>query len=157
MPTPTYTPLATVTLGSTATVITFSSIPATPYRDLIIQGQIGPFSPVMLGEINGSGSNFTYFRIYGDNTTASASIGSDNNIGDSFGASSPISFVWQFLDYSVTDKHKSSLIRVGSSTGRLFAGTLRWAQTTAINSISIKANTGSFPAGTTLSLYGIVS
>ena len=35
MPTPTYTPLATVTLGTSAASVTFSSIPAT-YRDLIL-------------------------------------------------------------------------------------------------------------------------
>jgi len=35
MPTPTYTPLATVTLGSATSSVTFSSIPAT-YRDLIL-------------------------------------------------------------------------------------------------------------------------
>ena len=35
MPTPTYTPLATVTLGTAASSVTFSSIPAT-YRDLIL-------------------------------------------------------------------------------------------------------------------------
>jgi hypothetical protein len=35
MPTPTYTPLATVTLASTASSVTFSSIPAT-YRDLVV-------------------------------------------------------------------------------------------------------------------------
>jgi hypothetical protein len=57
MPTPTYTPLATVTLGTTAASVTFSSIPAT-YRDLIfVLSGLGGSANITLRYNGDSGSN----------------------------------------------------------------------------------------------------
>jgi hypothetical protein len=88
------------------------------------------------------------------NTPFSDSV-NDDNIGDTFG-SGQVTFSWQLFDYSTTDKHKTNLIRVGSASGRVFAYAQRWAQTTAINSVSIRTNQ-TFSVGTTFSLYGRIA
>jgi hypothetical protein len=145
-----------VTLGTSASSVTFSSIPAT-YRDLIVQGYIMPFGNVINAKINNSDSNFSRVRMAGDGSTFFSDSGTDRNIGDNFGATAAITFKWQLMDYSATDKHKTNLIRIGSASGRVFAFAQRWAETTAINSITIEANSGSFSLGTTLSLYGVIA
>ena len=60
------------------------------------------------------------------------------------------------MDYSATDKHKTTLVRNDQSgvTG-MWAG--RWANTAAINRLDIIGANGTFPIGTTLNLYGIVA
>jgi len=82
MPTPTYTPLATVTLGSTAASVTFSSIPAT-YRDLILiitAQRTG--SPVNVGmRFNGdSGSNYSSVFMTGTGSSAISGTVSGTNV-----------------------------------------------------------------------------
>jgi hypothetical protein len=72
MPTPTYTPLATVTLGSSASSVTFSSIPGT-YRDLILifDGTGSGTTGNLRMTFNGSTlSNFTDVRMYNFNNSS---------------------------------------------------------------------------------------
>lgn len=67
------------------------------------------------------------------------------------------------MDYSATDKHKTTLIRNGKQGGsndgvEAIAG--RWANTAAITSLEIFSITGggiTFSAGSTFALYGIAS
>jgi hypothetical protein len=65
MPTPTYTPLANVTLGATAATVTFGSIPAT-MRDLVVIVNGTTSSNVFTGlRFNSdSGSNYTFVRMF---------------------------------------------------------------------------------------------
>jgi hypothetical protein len=66
-----------------------------------------------------------------------------------------------FLDYSATDKHKTTLTRSGysdlSSVATVEATAIRWANTAALTSIVFSTNVGSFSTGSTFALYGIAS
>ena len=167
MPTPTYTPLANITLGSTATSVTFSSINQS-YRDLIIifTGSINTADRVGAIRFNGdSGSN--YFRLSMTGTGSGTSSSTLNGTATDFyytGAGNlQADAIINIMDYSATDKHKSIVSRSNVPSERTFAGTNRWANTAAITSIQLLPTTtgfsasGSFNIGTTFALYGIVA
>lgn len=158
MPTPTYTPLATVTLGSLSSSVTFSNIPAT-YRDLILVGN-GTISGTQ-GTVrfnNDSNSNYTAIGLLGDINEAGSYADSTAIV---FFNQSPMTGILQIMDYSTTNKHKTYLHRDGSATttGFITAQAGRWSNTAAITTVSIHAIGGpgtGFASGVTFNLYGIV-
>jgi hypothetical protein len=159
LPTPTYTALANITLGSSASSITFSSIPAT-YRDLVLVADYST-SPSSACEIrfNGdTGSNYSTVTMRGDGTSAfstsytAAFIQPSNGTGEA--ANTRNLFTFQVMDYSATDKHKTSLLRM-NNPGHTQAQANRWANTAAITSVAIYNAT--FLTGATFALYGIAS
>jgi hypothetical protein len=166
MPTPTYVPLATVTLGSSASSVTFSSIPAT-YRDLVLVcnwQNSGSGSAGRL-QLNGNtGAN--YFGVWMTGTGTSAISSSETSetsariAGASVGPANTYSntAILQFLDYSATDKHKTVISRFGSASTESQATASRYASTSAITSIRFFDILGqTFQTGSTFNLYGIVS
>ena len=162
MPTPTYTPLATVTLGSSASSVTFSSIPAT-YRDLVVvlSGTMNTYDSSAIRFNADSGSNYNYVFMFGNGSTT-GSISAANTfgyIGDVSATTRGINII-QVMDYSATDKHKTYLSRANISDSSTNAIAGRWANTAAITSVQILAGatgTRTFSTGTTLNLFGIAS
>ena len=160
MPTPTYIPLANITLGSSASSVTFSSIPGT-YRDLVlvINGAISASAPARGAELffnaDETSSNYSQVGAYSDGTAASYTAA---NQGFAITNTQSTVFI-QIMDYSATDKHKTTLFRYGAGAAETGMVAGRWASTSAITSLSIKdASSGfTFNAGTTFSLYGIAS
>jgi hypothetical protein len=161
MPTPTYTPLATVTLGTTASSITLSNIPAS-YRDLIIvfEGSVSSGDNELGCRYNGdSGTNYSHVYAVGFPTTSTASVAQTNYTTARFGniTTTRSNQILQIMDYSATDKHKTMLIRTnnGSATSEVWMMVNRWANTAAINSILILPSASTLTTGTTVNLYGI--
>jgi hypothetical protein len=158
MPTPTYTPLATVTLGTAVSSVTFGSIPAT-YRDLVLvysSSYSTSGGEATLIRVNSdAGSNYSTVRMFGTGSSTGSDTNpnppSTNGIEGGFELSNCI---FQFLDYSATDKHKTVLGRPDRSSA-VVATASRWANTAAITSILIKPNTKNFAIGSIFSLYGI--
>lgn len=156
MGTPTYTPLANITLGSSASSVTFSSIPAT-YRDLIVVGDYtGSTVALVLMEFNGSASGYTAVEMSGSSGGGvSSSTATNINFGAIYG-SNKMTVISQIMDYSATDKHKTVLRRGNNAQqSELNAAAGRWASTSAITSISIATTGGTFSSGSTFALYGI--
>jgi hypothetical protein len=157
MPTPTYTPLATVTLATTATSLTFSSIPST-YRDLVIvvDGTDAAFTNVVLRFNGDSGSNYSNVLMRPGVPPATASEAFTDNLGyvGQLGTSRGNTII-QIMDYSATDKHKTALGRGNVASTSLGAFVTRWANTSAITSVLVQGST--FQTGTTVNLYGIAS
>jgi hypothetical protein len=163
MMTATYTPLANVTLASTASSIVFNSIPNT-YKDLVIVFLGRATSTVQAGmRFNGdtSGSNYSSTRISGNGSTASTANTTDTYIRLSrfaLGATtSGVQFNINIMDYSATDKHKTVLSRADNAAYAAEAIVNRWASTAAINSVRILTDANSWAVGTTVALYGIVA
>jgi hypothetical protein len=156
MPTPTYTALATVTLGSSASSVTFSSIPAT-YRDLIVVVEgLSAGGDSALMTLNGdTGSNYTYVRMFGTGSGSGASSSGTSreifNIYSSRGTN-----IIQIMDYSATNKHKTSISRSNTANTIVMAFASRWANTAAVNSVALSLGGTTFAATTTLSLYGVI-
>jgi hypothetical protein len=63
--------------------------------------------------------------------------------------------VVQIFDYSVTDKHKTTLTRTTIPDAATLAHGSRWANTAAVNTVAVVAFIGSFSIGSTISLYGV--
>jgi hypothetical protein len=156
MPTPTYTPLATVTLGSSAASVTFSSIPAT-YRDLIliVNGTASAGQNIKgIFNSDSTASNYSRVTAYGDGSSTASGSANDNSF--LYFQTSQSIITCQVMDYSATDKHKSVLVRTSnSSLAEMTAA--RWANTAAITSFQILTTTGTFSTGTTFSLYGVIA
>ena len=167
----TYTPIATTTIANNTTnSYTFSSIPTT-YTDLIliVNGSLYG-SPnrtsfvIQLG--NGSldtGTNYSSTWVAGNGTTAVSSRYSNGSnlltghISEAMGTT-----IVQFMNYANTSTYKTVLAR-GNSLGQVGsfdvgAFVSLWRSTSAINTMKIYPNDGSFyTSGTTLTLYGIAS
>jgi len=157
----TYTPLATVTLGTSVSSVTFSSIPST-YRDLIL---------VFAG--TRTGNNNVQYRFNSDTGTNYATvIAAGNGSGTTTGAES-LSFLFstsytlqtdtqlntilQVMDYSATDKHKATLLRFSQAGSGVSIAAGRWANTAAITSVQIYTGNNDFGSGSTFSLYGVIA
>ena len=161
MPTPTYTPLATVTLGSSASSVTFSSIPAT-YRDLILVmngSSSSGFGGALVRFNADSGSNYNDVLMYGYGGGTFGSESRANQTSGQIGVTSDTisTFVVQVLDCSATDKHKTFLSREGFASGETLATAGRWANTSAITSLQVFYASRTFSAGHTFSLYGVIA
>jgi hypothetical protein len=168
MPTPTYTPLATVTLASAAASVTFSSIPAT-YRDLIlvVANLSATAANTLYARLNGdTGSNYSFVIATGSSGGAQSVSSASNSNGLFMGAAqqglpitSPSQAILQIMDYSATDKHKTALGRYGSTgQSEVDMSATRWANTAAVTSLLVRiAPSGSFNSGVSLSLYGVIS
>lgn len=158
-------PIATITLGSSASSVEFSSIPQN-YRDLVLvfSGQTQDDSTTFLtANINNdltssysflaiagrfSGSVFT--EAFSDVSAARLSVvaRADNEASG---------VITTFFDYSATDKYKTYISRGmdASSIGATEALVGRWENVSAINLLKIQSIRGIFSAGSTFSLYGI--
>lgn len=165
MPTSTYFPLANITLGSAASTVTFSSIPAT-YRDLVLISSVrlttGGAAGSLLFRANGdSGNNYSWVYMLGNGAlpASASSVGVSIGVVGQAESSSTSSFgvgVAHFLDYSATDKNKTVLARADATSNGPQAWTTRWANNAAITSLVI-SSAESMVAGSSFSLYGIAS
>jgi hypothetical protein len=160
MPTQTYRPLATVTLGSAVNSVTFSSIPAT-YRDLIfvISGTLVSGGSDTQLRVNGdSGSNYNRVYMFGNGSTTESGASSNQPQFLPWNASTTQSnAIGQLMDYSATDKHKTLLSRQDLTTVGVSAQAQRWANTAAITTLAFSVSGTNYAIGTTFSLYGVIA
>lgn len=159
-----YVPLATKTLTvGTAQEVNFTSI-SQAYRDLICV--VTALSSAGTGNINSNqinadaGSNYSivYMRGSGSAASSSTASGTSYDSGVFISTTSPANAIFQFMDYSATDKHKTVLIRANQTSAdagaTVGATAVRWASTAAITQFRIRANT-TFAIGSTFTLYGV--
>lgn len=158
MPTNTYTPIASITLGSNTTSVSFASIPNT-YRDLVLVFNGATTASVvgLILQFNGdTGSNYPIVVAQYD---GSATSGTASTTSMELGVltTGRGNVIAQIMDYSAADKHKTVLSR-GDQAGdrtRMTAG--RWSNTNAINAITVATNINQMASGSTISLYGVLS
>lgn len=168
----TYKLITSTTLSSTASSVTFSNIPQT-YTDLILhQSAISNVSTALAGnynlEFNGVTTGYSGRRIYADPSGGAASdtgtpkwagfipgTGATQNVPNSctlyIGNYTSSNFKPWKLDVVVENLTSSAYEGLGTNL---------WSNTAAITSIVLKdissgANTGSFLANSTFTLYGI--
>jgi hypothetical protein len=159
MPTPTYIPLATITLTTTDSQIVFSSIPAT-YRDLIlvVDASYSAATSLRVRLNSDTGSNYPVVWMGNLENSTYTLANTYDYLRPEFtdpAAGSRRAYTFQFLDYSATNKHKTALSRVSAGATVVVAGAHRWANTSAINTILLFLGSGNFQVGSTFSLYGI--
>lgn len=152
----TYVALANITLGSSASSVTFSSIPGT-YRDLIIvaAGTSVSSADDVRVYYNGDTTNGNYASVQMLGTGATA--GSNTFLTAGVFATDRSQIIFQIMDYSATDKHKTLLSRSDRPGATVQANAYRWANTAAVNTVRIQMIGISFAAGATFNLFGIAS
>lgn len=150
-----YTAIASQTLGSSASSVTFSSIPGT-FRDLVlvVNTRTTVADTIITGQVNGSAADLFNVDMIGNGSTATSSTA--NRIFFGYSNADWQLAVLQILDYQVTDKHKSMLLRSNSTSASpgVRANAIRWASTSAITSLTIVSGS-QLEAGSTFSLYGV--
>ena len=157
MATPAWVPLASTTLSSSASSVTFGSIPS-GYKDLtlVVQANNTTTDEGTRVRVNSdSGSNYPYVYMRGNGSTATSGSGTLTYIAgsDNFSAVGSIG-IYQFMDYSATDKHKTILTRGGIASDDTKAYATRWVSTSAITTIEISPTGNQFASGSTFSLWG---
>lgn len=163
MPTPTYVPLATVTLGASASSVSFSSIPAT-YRDLVVVMDLTTSVDNGLVQMelnaNASGYNFVFMSGNGSTTTSGASTGNTFmrlNLTTRTNSTTRSNFIANLLDASATDKHKTVISRFNNASTGTEAFANRWGNTARVTSVRLFLGSGNFNSASIFSLYGIAS
>ena len=156
----TYESIATQTLSSTATTVTFSSITSS-YTDLImvISAFTGNDVPEYTMRFNGdSGTNYSVTTLEGAGSVAISQRQSNQPqmyiVGFQAGTyTEPYTTLIHFMNYSNTTTNKTILSRSSSNAASAYCGL--WRSTTAINTIAITRPSSNFSANTTFTLYGI--
>jgi len=160
----TYEKIATTTLGSAASTLDLTSIPAT-FTDLRLV-VIGADNDslgynIRLQYNNDTGNNYSFTDLRGDGSSSnSLRVSNDNYIfAGSMPASSTIPFLATLDIFSYAGStFKTALVT--SSTDANDSGSSRrlvglWRSTSAITSIKLISNGGTYTAGTIATLYGI--
>ena len=157
-----YDALATVTVGATSVAnITFTGIPNT-YKHLQIRALV-KFAGGDYGDIRFNGdtttSNYRNHILYGIGSgTPSAVTAANAAYFPTEGRASVSAHILDILDYSNTTKNKVTRELGGFDTngaGQIFLTSNLWMNTSAINSISITAFSGTFTQYSQFTLYGV--
>lgn len=157
MTTNTYEKIASVELTSSASSITFSSLPQN-YRDLVVYAE-GAYSSATTfnSRLNGdSGTNYQRTFIYvieTPNVAASAAL--SPQFTHSGGMANPLVLI-NFLDYSQADKYTTVISRANDTNLSDFRS-LAWLNTSPVTSIEFSPNAGTFSAGFKISMWGVVA
>jgi len=161
----TYEPIATTTLGSAQSNVTFSSIPGT-YTDLVavINASASTTAQAWFNT-NVSGSNlFSDTRLSGDGSSATSARRSSQDesvmtlAGEVGTTAHSFTAIIHFMNYANTTTYKTIIWRTGDAGGSTTAGVGLRRDTSAINSITFDlSSTPTYSAGSTFTLYGIAS
>lgn len=162
--------LASATLSTTASSVTFAGIPQ-GYKHLQIRSTArdnsaaGTVTYMKVNFNNDSGSNYAYHRLFGDGSGVTTDSGSsiaqtyanfalaNSSTTQIMGAS-----IIDILDYTSTSKHKTIRTFAGADqngSGRVGISSGLWMSTSAITSIVLVADTGTFGANSSFALYGV--
>jgi len=167
----TYEKIATNTLGSTASEVIFSSIPAT-YTDLILivcarSTSTGTANALNMQYNSDTGTNYGLVDMYGtgSNATNTEKYGniSFSDCGRLASAASSstapgVNIVHIFI-YKNTVTNKTSIARsaAGNESYRTYEAVSAWRNNAAITSIRLFPTSDTFASGSTFTLYGILA
>ena len=157
----TYTPIATQTLGSAASSVTFSSISGS-YTDLVlvINGKtVTSTADLYMRFNNDTGTNYSNTSLIGDGSAVASTRGSGVSVIKLNTNSTGDSTVWKInvMNYANTTTYKTTLSRFDYAGGGTEAYVNLWRDTSAINRIDILPSTGNLDTGMVLTLYGIAA
>ena len=158
----TYEPIASVTLGTAAAEVEFTSIAGT-YTDLVLvfMGMHAATNgtPIYL-TFNGSATNYSDTILSGNGSAASstrhssgARIRLDNATG--FNTTNPLVGHVSIMSYANTSVFKTCLAGIADPTFGVDRIVGLWRDTTAITSVKVTSNSGNLASGFTAALYGI--
>lgn len=155
----TYEKIATTTLGSATSTVTFSSISGS-YTDLVLIGNGSASAGVTLGVRFNSdtGNNYSNTNMYGSGTAAIS--GRDTNVNQAYYTNWYTTYDgtinMNIQNYSNTTTYKTAIVKGGNAGNYTWASALLWRSTSAITSVTLLADGTTFSSGSTFTLYGIL-
>lgn len=159
----TYELISTTTLGSSASSITFSSIPTGTYKHLQIRGAYRYVTTTGADgfylRFNGDeGSNYSHHRMLGNGSSVSSANGTNQtSIFAAFITSQFGGMVMDILDAFNTSKYKTTRALMGAlgSVNEIHLTSGNWRSTSAVSSITLISPASAIETGSRFSLYGI--
>jgi hypothetical protein len=163
----TYTLIASNTVSTAVSSITFSSIPAT-YTDLLLKGSArdstgGGGAAVVKVQFNGSTANFTGNYIYGTGSTAGSQTDQPRMVGNapggSYTANTFSNFEFYVPNYALANYKSVSadIVAENNATATdMNLSAVLWSNTAAITSITLTTD-ANFVQYSSFYLYGIKS
>jgi hypothetical protein len=156
----TYTPIASVTLSSAQSSVTFSGIPQT-YTDLVLVSDMSGSTTfnALLTYNSDSSSNYSETDILGDGTSATSSrLTNQTYIRVGYIDSGRTMHRINVMNYTNSTTNKTTLLRWDTaSAGYVDARVGLWRSTSAITSLTLTTSTGNFASGSTFNLYGVAN
>lgn len=155
----TYTLIASNTLGSNQTSVTFSSIPGT-YTDLVLVMYVKNSGSLNNGQItfnSDTATNYSSTYLQGNGSVAASSrVSTQSNIYTvEIDTVNWTPIIVNIMDYSNSTTYKTTLLRGGSASDRTAAWVGLWRNTNAITTVGLATYGGNFLSGSTFKLYGI--
>lgn len=155
---PTYTPLESIVLTSSASSLTFSNI-SQNYQDLVIVGGAISSSDISYNlQFNGdTSSNYSTTYLLGSGSAASSgrlSNGTKIEANGRTGTSGGVVKI-NINNYSNTTTFKTVLSGGGNANGYVAYCVGLWRSTSAISSVTITPESGTISAGSTFDLYAV--
>jgi hypothetical protein len=161
----TYTPIASVTLSSAQSSVTFSGIPQT-YTDLILVVNnivsSGTGNDTALRFNDDTSSNYSNTYLLGTGTSALSGRNpltyADNGYLDA-NSGNPNTRIIHLMNYTNTTTFKTQLTRAsGQNGGQVTAYVNLWRSTSAITKILVySADSLNYASGSTFNLYGVAN
>ena len=158
----TYTPIATTTLSSSQSSVTFSSISGS-YTDLVLICSIlNSTADTLYVQYNSdTGTNYSCTYIEGNGSSALSARQSNvvkgllglTQVGMS--STNPAVFVTSIQNYSNSTTYKTAITRANLASAEVEMNVHLWRSTSAINTIKILPSAGNMNSGSTFTLYGI--
>ena len=161
----TYTPIATTTLGSAQSSVTFSSLGS--YTDLILVSNVAVATAgtsLNMRFNSDSAGNYSYTTLYGDGTSAASVRGTNATKGYIAWYVAPNTSlemvnVTHIMNYGNNTTYKTAISRANRASASNSPGTESvvslWRSTAAITSITIAADSGNISTNSTFTIYGI--
>jgi hypothetical protein len=157
----TYEPIATNTLGTAVSTVTFSSITGS-YTDLVLVFQGGSSTDANIRmQVNGdTTSNYSWTQLGGNGSGAASFRNSSDTswlmnryafLSNNLNAN----FIFNFNNYSNTTTNKTVINRSNSAANGTDTTVGLWRSTAAITSITFSLSGGNYIVGSTFTLYGI--
>lgn len=155
-------PLATTTLSSSQSSVTFSSINGS-YTDLVLvaTGTATTSTGANVQFNSDTASNYSVTRLLGDASSASSNRSTTQTsitvcYNGNWTTTSTANFIVHINNYSNSSTYKTLLSRGSRGDSGADAIVGLWRSTTAITSLTFNTAAGSFASGSTFTLYGIL-
>jgi len=162
----TFEPIASTTLSTDTTTITFDNIPQT-YTDLVlvcseVQSDVAgsSFNDGRFRFNDDSGTNYSSTRLQGDGSAASSARLSNENILyagiiPQASVTSKAINIMHIMNYANTTTNKTAIVRSSSAALAVRATVGLWRSTAAITKVTVIYPSQNYKSGGVFSLYGI--
>lgn len=154
------------TLASSASSIEFTGIPGTGYTDLYITASLRNSDAAAIAglgfEVNGSTTNYSYRWLRGNGSAVASSNAASSDLGVTPAATATANTFGSVEIYipnyaGSTNKSYSATVVTedNATTAYIFNYAVLWANTAAITSVKLIAQSGNFVTNSSAYLYGI--